>query len=97
MKKTYLEHQKSFEAYHLKHPEVLKELQRLIQMLRMKSVQHYANGALIEVMRWHFLMDRDEEYKINNNYRSFYTRLLIAADPSLKNFFEQRKFKSKEN
>jgi hypothetical protein len=45
-----------------------------------------------ERMRWHFQIEKgmDEEFKLNNNFRSRYARKIMKAHPDLEDFFELR-------
>ena len=84
--------QQSFEDFDAAHPEVYEYLVRLVFEVRSRGFKHYGIGALWERMRWHFQIERDmeEDFKLNNNYRSRYVRKIIAQYPDLEDFFELR-------
>ena len=50
-------------------------------------------GQLFEVLRWqHAMRTRDDSgFKLNNDYRAFYSRMLAKNEPRLANVFEMRK------
>ena len=61
--------------------------------MRRRGVTQYGIGGLFEVLRWQRRMetvDPASDYKLNNNYRSFYARLLMEREPELRDFFELR-------
>jgi hypothetical protein len=84
--------QQAFEEFHAAHPEVYEYLVRLAFEAYQRGYRHYGIGALWERMRWHFQIEQnmDEEFKLNNNYRSRYARKIIAQHPELEDFFELR-------
>ena len=50
-------------------------------------------AMLFEVLRWQYAMtttDEASEFKLNNNYRAFYARLLMEREPDLQDYFETR-------
>lgn len=82
-----------FLAFHHAHPEVYEALHDLALQLRRRGESKAGIGMLFEVLRWNRLMAgvRDEDgFKLNNNYRSRYARLLMANDARLAGFFDTR-------
>ncbi len=87
-----------FQRFHLAHPEVYAGL---LKLARQADSAPYAGrtrigiGMLFEVLRWHWhidgLPDDDEAWKLNNNYRSRYARLIMRRNPDLDGLFEVRK------
>jgi len=87
--------EQGFKRFRDKHPEVELRLVALARKAKRRG-RKVGIGALWEVMRWSFWMDDDvEEFKLNNNYRSRYARLLMAQYPDLAGFFETRRLTSK--
>jgi hypothetical protein len=88
--------QANFERFHYNHPEVYEILVRKVRSLFGQGVRRYGIGMLCEDIRWHDpRVKRTEGYKINNNYRARYVRLIVAAHPEWEDFFEQRRLRSK--
>lgn len=83
--------QERFEAFHRANPHVYAALKNLaLQMLR-KGVRQYGMSGLFEILRWQFaLQTKGEPFKLNNDFRSRYTRLLMQQEPELQGFFETR-------
>lgn len=82
-----------FLEFHHAHPEVYQALRDMARDLRRRGEHKAGIGMLFEVLRWNRLMAgiRDEDgFKLNNNYRSRYARLLMANEPDLVGFFETR-------
>jgi len=53
-------------------------------------------SCLVETLRFNFYrqtVDPNSEFKVNNNYKPHYARLLITEDPELESLFELRKLK----
>lgn len=86
----------AFRAFDAAHPEVYRYLLGLAADLSARGFRHYGIGAMWERMRWHFQVERDEdeEFKLNNNYRSRYVRKIIAEHPEFEQFFETRVLRS---
>ena len=88
-----------FEAFHARNPGVYAKLVNLAY--RARNLDHQRRigiGMLFEVLRWEWtllgLPDDAEEFKLNNNYRSRYARLIMADHPQLDGLFEIRELKT---
>src|SRR5215813_4899101 len=83
----------AFKRFHEAHPEVKARL--VIQCYEAKhhGFKHYGIGCLWEVMRWHFQVKQrlGEDFKLNNNLRAHYARMIMKEHPDLKDFFELRR------
>lgn len=80
----------NFLKYHFQHPEIYEEFRRLAHCVRQKTPE-YSSRAILEMMRWNRLSKSGDEFKFTNSIQSFYPRLLVAEDPTFKNFFKFRK------
>jgi hypothetical protein len=86
--------QDTFEAFHKANPWVYVALVRLARDLHRRGYTRIGIGMLFEVLRWHyFRATRDEhsDFKLNNNYRSRYSRLIMDREPDLADAFEIRR------
>jgi len=80
-----------FWRFHRNHPEVYAELVRLAQQATRAGRRKFGMKALWEVMRWNFwLKPGGDKFKLNNNYPSFYARLIMEREPDLAGVFETR-------
>lgn len=81
----------SFLKYHNENPDVYKLFTKYANQLMSQGVCHYGSKAIMERIRWHYEVDiRFQDFKLNNNYASCYSRLLMKEDPSFKSFFSIR-------
>lgn len=87
--------QAAFEAFHEENPQVYQ----LLVGLAREGVQAGRNrlgiGNLFEVLRWKMnLRTTGDDFKLNNNFRSRYARMIMAQEPDLADVFETRKLES---
>lgn len=84
-------HAEGFARFHAENPEVLTKLVELADLGRSRGVTRWGIGRLFEKLRWdHAIATRGETFALNNNYRAFYVRLILARRPDLEGFFEMR-------
>ena len=83
---------RKFWEFHHKNPHVYEGLKSLAMELRQKGAGTYGMKSLFEVLRWHhFIKTSDRDFLLNNNYTSFYARLLMHNEQALRGFFQLRK------
>lgn len=82
----------AFWEFHLANPEVYEELKRLSLRLKARGYERLGIATVFEVCRWRSMMRaRDNKgFKLNNNHRAFYARLL-NREPGLEGIFTTRK------
>lgn len=86
-----------FQAFHRAHPEVYRAFERLALDLHRRGYRRWGAGAIFEIMRYQSAVSGagpDEVWKLNNNYRSRYARLLMAEHPEMAGFLETRELRS---
>lgn len=83
---------KAFRQFHRDNLWVYAELRRLALDLVGRGRKRYGIGGLFEVLRWHRAMstDSDDGFRLNNNHRAFYARMLMRNNPALVDFFAKR-------
>jgi len=80
-----------FIEYHKSNPHVFELFKRFAYEARARW-DHFGAKAIYERLRWEADIYRESrQFKLNNNFPSFYARLLIFEDPSFKTFFELRR------
>lgn len=81
-----------FEAFHAANPKVYIVLIRLArEWIRTTGRRKIGIGALFERARWEIAIETsDPDFKLNNNYRAFYARLIMHDHPDLAGVFELR-------
>lgn len=85
----------AFDAFHAANPHVYAMLRKLALPLAQQGRRKIGIGMLFEVLRWQYaLQTRGDDFKLNNNYRSHYARLLMDREPALRGLFETRELRS---
>ncbi|MEU0722892.1 hypothetical protein [Streptomyces sp. NPDC006140] len=83
--------QAQFEAFHRLNPWVLRALERLTADYLERGATRVGIGMLFEVLRWRYAtVTEGDEFRLNNNFRSRYVRLLIERHPQWAHVFEVR-------
>lgn len=81
-----------FRAYHEANPEVYAKLREFALQAKASGRRHFGINMLHERLRWYTLVEaKRDTFKVNNNYRPFYARLLMKQEPELAGFFELRR------
>ena len=84
-----------FDTFHKENPEVYRQLVRFSRIALQSGFSKYGIGAVAERVRWHIRVDtRGEDYKLNNNFRSRYARLIMSREKDLAGFFDTRELRS---
>lgn len=84
-----------FRAFHEANPQVYAELVRLARDLVAKGHSRFGIGLLFEVLRWQrMLATTGDDFKLNNNWRSRYARLIDRNEPDLAGVFETRELRA---
>tara|TARA_R100000808_G_C2061673_1_gene92837 strand:+ start:266 stop:535 length:270 start_codon:yes stop_codon:yes gene_type:complete len=77
--------------FHEANPHVYEELLRICRFVRGRGVERWGIAACFERLRWlsQFEVQGDDPYRLNNNFRAWYSRLL-NNEPGLEGLFEVR-------
>lgn len=88
--------QERFLRYHAEHPEVYTGICLLARKALARGHRQFGIARIWEVLRWEYYVigDSKEEYKLCNNYRSRYARLIMEQEPELAGFFTTRELRS---
>lgn len=80
-----------FITFHLANRHVYGALEQLALRAHKAGVQKLGIGALVETLRYSAsLQTAGDAYKVNNNHRSLYARMLIRNHPELRGLIELR-------
>lgn len=83
--------QEKFESFHELNPWVLAAYVRLADDWVARGRKRIGIGMLTEVLRWQYGRKTvGDDFRLNNNYRSRYVRLMIAEHPRFEGVFETR-------
>jgi len=87
---------KKFEKYHKENRAVFLGFTRLA--IKMKSAGHskYSHVTIIEALRWSIDIKGGKPFKINNDFKALYARLMIHYWPHFEGFFSLRKMKPED-
>ena len=81
-----------FVKFHLENPDVYVRIVGIARQMKQRGVVKMGISLIYDRLRWlHFLETRGEEaFKLNDNYRSEYARLVMAQQSDLVGFFRIR-------
>lgn len=89
-----------FELFDAANPEVYTLFVKYAKEVLSKGIKRYSIWAVANRVRWHYLFETErpsgEQFKISNNYLSFYSRKIMRDEPELNRFFQvkARKFET---
>jgi hypothetical protein len=89
--------QERFSTFHGENPDVYRELVQLAREARRAGCDQVGIGMLFEVLRWNRLLrteHTEDEFKLNNTFRSRYARLIAEQETDLREAFELRELRS---
>lgn len=85
--------EEAFLNFHQANPWVYRALVQLARDMVRRGRRRIGIGMLFEVLRWQWTLgtvDPASDFKLNNNYRSRYARLIMATEHDLGDVFETR-------
>jgi hypothetical protein len=84
-----------FAEFHRINPHVYDALVKLARQSLVRG-KRTGIGALFEVLRWQWVIETGsvDEFRLNNNMRSRYARLIMAQEPDLEGFFDIRELRA---
>lgn len=84
---------KRFKEFHAKNPQVYAALVRLARQAKRRGLNKVGIELLVNVARWELMLQTDDpntDYKINSNYKPYYSRLVMQNEPDLRGMFDTR-------
>lgn len=86
---------KKFWEFHEQNPQVFKKLEELALQAYTRGRKKIGIAMIFEVLRWNSNLETTgDNYKLNNNYKSRYVRILMEKHPEYKDLFEIRRLHS---
>lgn len=84
--------QQQFDDYHGANPEVYELFKQFAFSAISTGRQVFSVATIIERIRWeaNVMIDRTDEFKINNNHKPFYARKFMEDYPEYAGFFRIR-------
>ena len=89
--------QERFEQFHRLNPWVYDSLVELVRDYRRRGYPAIGIGHLVEILRWlrrGKTYDPTADFKLSNDYRSRYSRLIMAQEPDLDGFITTRSLRT---
>lgn len=98
--------QRRFEEYHRQNPNVYELIVAYARRAKRGGKKEWGIAAIIEIIRWeHFFKAQEEgikteggaeeKFKISNDYRSRYARLIMEQEADLSGFFKTKELRAK--
>jgi hypothetical protein len=88
----------TFAEFDLRNPQVYKWLVQQSFLLKRKGHNKFGIGMLWEVLRWDRMVNvvkgGEDDFTLNNNFRSRYARKIMEEEPRLRSFFDTRELRS---
>ena len=81
-----------FESFHRENPHVYRTLVQLArQWVNAMGSQKLGISMLFETARWNLAIQTNSpDYRLNNDFRAYYSRLIQRQEPDLAHLFEMR-------
>jgi hypothetical protein len=88
--------QERFEMFHAENPWVLRAYEKLAADWVAKGNRRLGIGMLTEIIRWQYgRQTTGVQFKIDNDFRSRYVRVIMERNPGWSTLFETRKLRAK--
>lgn len=89
-----------FEEFHKLNPQVYDSLKELAYYVKNKGYIKFGIRPLWERLRWANMFelepDPNSEYRLNDHYKEFYSRMLMK-EPNLDGFFTKRRSRADDS
>lgn len=80
-----------FEVFHKANPHVYDLIHQRALALRRRGIKRFGLAAIYEGLRYDYAVQTGgDKFKLNNDYRAIYSRMIMENDPELAGFFEKR-------
>jgi hypothetical protein len=83
-----------FQIYHRENPQIYEYFKKFTFQAINKGFKHWSAEAVFNICRWETGVSGNDEFKINNNYKAWYSRLFMNDFPEHKGFFQLRESKA---
>jgi hypothetical protein len=90
--------QERFDRWVAANPHIIEHFRRFAREVKRSGARQYGIKAIAERVRWHVRIEKGEEdFKVDNNYMSRLSRLLVERDPALAGMFSFRALRKEHN
>lgn len=81
----------AFKKFHRDNPHVYPLFKKFSYEARTSGRKHFGIAFICERIRWYIEIEtKGDSFKVNNNHKSCYARLLMIEDPAFIFFFQRR-------
>ena len=81
----------NFRLFHNHNTGIYDLIKKIAFDLKRRGFRKCSMDAIFHKIRWEYsIQTSGDKYKLNNNYASHYSRLLMSQEPELRGFFETR-------
>ena len=84
-----IELKQQFQEYHLKNPLIYEAFESMAKQMAARRTRFGAK-ALMEIIRWNTMLNGGDEFKVNNNYTAYYSRMFEQNNPNYAGLFAKR-------
>lgn len=90
--------ERQFWEFHQANPRVYRKIVNLCREVKGAGHSHFSMDCVFHRLRWYMTVEvkSKEPFKLNNNFTSFYARLVARQEPDLVEFFEFRALRAKK-
>ena len=83
-----------FPQYHKDNPHIYEAFKHHTHLAISRGFKNFSAEFVFNILRWETgISAKHDPYKINNNYKAFYSRMFMNEYPEYANFFRVRKSK----
>ena len=81
-----------FDTFHRANPHIYRRIVQIARQMQARGVRKMGISLIFERLRWlHFIeVKTDEGFKLSNDFRAEYARLIMTTESDLSDFFETR-------
>jgi len=81
-----------FDIFHRDNPDIYRRIVQIARQMQARGVRKMGISLIFERLRWlHFIeVKTDEGFKLSNDFRAEYARLIMTTESDLPDFFETR-------
>lgn len=88
----------AFVVFHKENPNLYKEFEKQALRAINAGKKKISAKMIINYIRWNvFIESTDENFKLNDAFGSYYSRLFVSIHPAHKDKFEFRKLRNEED
>ena len=90
---------RKFMEFHTNNPHIMDAIIRYTRQLKSAGRKHFGMAAVFERIRWDYAVqlkrtENDKGFKISNDFRSRYARLIEQLHPEFKGFYKTKQIAS---